>query len=110
MKLTRTQHSDPEAFKQFFRSAGEGAWGLLQHYMCHPIPGDRHMNQTGGGLGGVFTARQRVGIQLNLFSVSNKTQQLGSGEDINKKSIVKIVSPVQQVVEQAKEEIKERVS
>ena len=47
-----------------------------------------------------------MGIPLNLFSVSNKTQQLGSGEDINKKSIVKIVSPVQQVAEQAKEEIK----
>ena len=96
---------DKQAFQKFFQAALEGGWGLLQHYMCRPMPRDKHMNMTGGGLGNVFGSLQRPGIPLSLYT---STTQVGGHKKKtdDKKVCIKMVSPPEQVVQQAKSELK----
>ena len=104
---------DKEAFQKFFQAALEGGWGLLQHYMCRPMPRDRHMNMTGGGLGNVFGALQRPGIPLDLFSSvqvggdsDEKDQDEENKENKEKKLCVNMINPTQQTVDQAISKLK----
>ena len=96
---------DKQAFQKFFQAALEGGWGLLQHYLCRPMPRDKHMNMTGGGLGNVFGSLQRPGVPLSLYT--NTTQVGGNTKKTDDKKVcIKMVSPPELVVQQAKSELK----
>ena len=102
---------DKEAFQNFFKAALEGGWGLLQHYMCRPMPRDKHMNMTGGGLGNVFGARQRPGIPLDLYSsvqVGGFKKDDDGKEEKKEKVCINMVNPTQQAVDQAKSTLKRK--
>ena len=102
---------DKKAFQKFFQAALEGGWGLLQHYMCRPMPRDRHANMTGGGLGNVFGALQRPGVPLSLYTSTTqvggnmkKTDDTKKRDD--KKICIKMVNPTEQSLDQAKSELR----
>ena len=97
---------DKEAFQKFFKAALEGGWGLLQHYLCRPMPRDRHRNMTGGVLGNVFGSLQRPGVPLSLYT---STTQVGGNKKKNtddKKICIQMLSPPEQTLQQAKSELK----
>ena len=96
---------DKEAFQKFFKAALEGGWGLLQHYLCRPMPRDRHQNMTGGGLGNILGAHQRPGVPLSLYT---STTQVGGNKKKtdDKKICIKMLSPPEQMLQQAKSQLK----
>ena len=114
---------DSEAFQRFFKTAAEGGWRLLQHYMCGPTRGFR-ASQRGNGLGGIHCARNshRV-IPLNAFDGVVQSGQ-GPGpkryekengprprrneeKECNSRPVViKMISASEQTAEQARSNLK----
>jgi len=81
-------------------AAAEGAWQLLQHFVCR----DYKTSQRGNGAGGVHTRHNAH----RLYPMPSPTEVEKKPEDKKcEKVTIKMVSPAQATVERAKSEAKQ---
>ena len=90
------------ASEKLMDTVADRAWRLLQHYVCR----DYRTSQRGSGVGGIHTRHNAHQI-YPVHPLKEHTAEQQQAEERKPSVSIKMISPAQATLEQAKSELKE---